>query len=247
MFGLIKGADSVELKLTVPEADHRSTVVGARAWTRSMREIRQVFFFDTPDLALEQARASSCAPAGSSARATTRSSSCGRSSRTSCPRSSGNSPNLGVEVDAMPGGYVCSASLKASLRHDRRSEDRLGQAAAAQALHQGAAGVLRGARTRGHRARRSGRARPDLRAQAQVQARGLRPARSSPSSGSTRTARGSSSSRPSARRRTRSRSRSRAGRSCASSGVDLSGEQQTKTKTALEYFSKNLPAPASPA
>jgi hypothetical protein len=30
-------------------------------------------------------------------------------------------------------------------------------------------------------------------------------------------------------------------------GVELSGEQQTKTKTALRYFSKNLPAPASPA
>ena len=31
----------------------------------------------------------------------------------------------------------------------------------------------------------------------------------------------------------------------AAQGVDLSGEQQTKTKTALEYFSQNLAAAAT--
>jgi hypothetical protein len=31
----------------------------------------------------------------------------------------------------------------------------------------------------------------------------------------------------------------------AEQGVDLSGEQQTKTKTALQYFSKNLTAAAT--
>ena len=31
----------------------------------------------------------------------------------------------------------------------------------------------------------------------------------------------------------------------AEQGVDLSGEQQTKTKTALEYFSQNLTAAAT--
>ena len=30
LLGLIKGADSVELKLTVPDGDHRSAVAGAR-------------------------------------------------------------------------------------------------------------------------------------------------------------------------------------------------------------------------
>jgi hypothetical protein len=34
-------------------------------------------------------------------------------------------------------------------------------------------------------------------------------------------------------------------RSLAEQGVDLSGEQQTKIKTALEYFSKNLTAAAT--
>ena len=53
MFGLIKGADSVELKLTVPEADHRSTV-SALGMDPLDAEIRQVFFFDTPDLALDK-------------------------------------------------------------------------------------------------------------------------------------------------------------------------------------------------
>jgi hypothetical protein len=27
-------------------------------------------------------------------------------------------------------------------------------------------------------------------------------------------------------------------------GIDLSGEQQTKTRTALEYFAQHVPAPA---
>ncbi len=30
LLGLLEGADSVELKLTVPDADHRSTVAGPR-------------------------------------------------------------------------------------------------------------------------------------------------------------------------------------------------------------------------
>ena len=53
MFTLIKGADSVELKLTVPESDQRSTVV-ALGMDPLDAEIRQVFFFDTPDLALNK-------------------------------------------------------------------------------------------------------------------------------------------------------------------------------------------------
>ena len=48
---LIKGADSVELKLTVPDADHRSAVA-ALEMDPLDAQIRQVVFFDTPDLAL---------------------------------------------------------------------------------------------------------------------------------------------------------------------------------------------------
>ena len=51
MLALMRGADSVELKLTVPEAAHRSTVSGL-GMDPLDAEIRQVYFFDTPDLAL---------------------------------------------------------------------------------------------------------------------------------------------------------------------------------------------------
>ena len=51
---LAKESDSVELKLTVPEADHASTV-HALGMDPLQAQIRQVFFFDTPELALDQA------------------------------------------------------------------------------------------------------------------------------------------------------------------------------------------------
>ena len=54
LVGLIEGADSVELKLTVPDEDRRSTVV-ALGMDPLDAYIRQVFFFDTPDLALDRA------------------------------------------------------------------------------------------------------------------------------------------------------------------------------------------------
>ena len=37
VMGLIKGSDSVELKLTVPETEHAVDRCGARAWIHSMR------------------------------------------------------------------------------------------------------------------------------------------------------------------------------------------------------------------
>ena len=71
LLALLKQADSVELKLTVSELHQRSTVV-ALALDPLEAELRQVFFFDTPDLALNR-RASSSAPGARRARATTRS------------------------------------------------------------------------------------------------------------------------------------------------------------------------------
>ena len=50
---LIKGADSVELKLTVPDGDHRSAVA-ALGMDVLDAQIRQVAFFDTPDLTLNK-------------------------------------------------------------------------------------------------------------------------------------------------------------------------------------------------
>src|SRR6201986_4738715 len=53
LLGLIEGADSVELKLTVPDAGHRSAVVSL-GMDPLEANLRQVFFFDTPDLALNR-------------------------------------------------------------------------------------------------------------------------------------------------------------------------------------------------
>jgi hypothetical protein len=54
LLSLVGQADSVELKLTVPESAQRSAV-GALGMDPIEAQIRQVFFFDTPDLALDRA------------------------------------------------------------------------------------------------------------------------------------------------------------------------------------------------
>ncbi len=54
MMSLIKEADSVELKLTVPTDTHRATVANLPIDPVEAQP-RQVFFFDTPDLALYRA------------------------------------------------------------------------------------------------------------------------------------------------------------------------------------------------
>ena len=51
---LIKDADSVELKLTVPTRAQRATIRGLPLDPVEAQP-RQVFFFDTPDLALNKA------------------------------------------------------------------------------------------------------------------------------------------------------------------------------------------------
>ena len=110
---LVAGADSVELKLTVPEADQRSATTAFEADPLNA-QIRQVFFFDTPDLALNEH--------GVVVRARRVQ---GRRDDSvvklrpvvpeKLPASLRASKNLVVEVDAMPGGYVCSATLKTTL------------------------------------------------------------------------------------------------------------------------------------
>jgi hypothetical protein len=107
---LTKGSDSVELKLTVPDSDIRSAVTTLGMDPLSAK-IRQVFFFDTPDLRLDRA--------GVVVRARRLSSEqedCVVKLRPVVPDELDPTvrklKDLVVEVDAMPGGYVCSASLK---------------------------------------------------------------------------------------------------------------------------------------
>lgn len=115
MFALIKEADSVELKLTVSESDQHSTVT-ALGMDPLDAEIRQVFFFDTPDLTLNdhglvvRARRVQRKTADSVVKLRP-------VIPHELPKKVRRSPNLVVEVDAMPGGYVCSASLKGSLEN----------------------------------------------------------------------------------------------------------------------------------
>ena len=111
MLGLIKGADSVELKVTVPETDHRSAVA-ALGIDPLDAQVRQVVFFDTPDLTLNEhglvVRGRRIQGKGDDSVVKLR-----PVVPDSLPSSLRKSPNFGVEVDAMPGGFVCSGSLKA--------------------------------------------------------------------------------------------------------------------------------------
>src|SRR6185369_12166195 len=51
---LLKGANSIELKLSIPHASHRATI-RAIGLDPVEAQPRQAFFFDTPDLALNRA------------------------------------------------------------------------------------------------------------------------------------------------------------------------------------------------
>jgi hypothetical protein len=106
----LEGADSVELKLTVPEPHQRSTVQ-ALALDPLEAQIRQVFFFDTPDLKLDTA--------GVVARARRIQGKGGDSiiklrpvTPSDLPAELRRSGAFNVEVDALPGGFVCSGTLK---------------------------------------------------------------------------------------------------------------------------------------
>jgi hypothetical protein len=107
---LIKSADTVELKLTVPDTDHRSAVA-ALGMDALDAQIRQVAFFDTPDLTLNQhgvvvrARRVQGRPADSVVKLRP-------VVPDEMPSKLRKLPTFGIEVDAMPGGFVCSASLK---------------------------------------------------------------------------------------------------------------------------------------
>jgi len=110
MLSLIGDADSVELKLTIAEARQRSTLESLGMDPLGAR-VRLVSFFDTPDLKLEShglvVRARRTAQKGDDSVVKLR-----PVVPSQLPAEVRESPMCMVEVDAMPGGYVCSASLK---------------------------------------------------------------------------------------------------------------------------------------
>jgi hypothetical protein len=104
MLGLLREADTVELKSTIPADDQRS-VISALGLDPLDAQIRQVFFFDTPDLKLDSAgvvvRARRVQRKGDDTVVKLR------------PVVPADMPeSVAVEVDAMPGGFVCSGSMK---------------------------------------------------------------------------------------------------------------------------------------
>ena len=116
MMELLRGSDTVELKLTVPAAQQRAAIrsLGLDALDA---QIRQVVFFDTPDLALDRA--------GVVVRARRIQGRAGDSVIKLRPiepdQLSGDVRGLsgfGVEVDAIPGGFVCSGRLKCEADSD---------------------------------------------------------------------------------------------------------------------------------
>jgi hypothetical protein len=115
MLRLVGDADSVELKLTVPDEDRQSAASALGVDPLDAR-IRQVYFFDTPDLLLDRAgvvvraRRTQSAPDDTVVKLR--------------PVEPGALPadlrarkEFVVEVDAMPGSYVCSGSFKGKAKN----------------------------------------------------------------------------------------------------------------------------------
>ena len=113
---LIGSSDSVELKVTLPAGEHGSTIA-TLGLDPLDAQIRQIFFFDTPDLLLSQS--------GIAVRARRVQGRSGDSVVKLRPVVPGDLPDdvrrsaaMNVEVDALPGGYVCSASMKGKVPNE---------------------------------------------------------------------------------------------------------------------------------
>jgi len=110
VLGLLKKVDTVELKVTVPVESHVATIRGLPIDPVEARP-RQVFFFDTPNLDLDKA--------GLIVRARRAMGDRGDTVIKLRPVEPDDLPaelrkldTFVVEVDVLPGGFVCSASFK---------------------------------------------------------------------------------------------------------------------------------------
>jgi hypothetical protein len=116
LFGLMKHSDSIELKITVADTAIRSTA-DALGMDPLQAEIRQVVFFDTPTLTLSKA--------GLVVRARRIQGGEGDTviklrpvNPETLPPEVRQSTSVKVEVDTMPKGFVCSASMKGKTTAD---------------------------------------------------------------------------------------------------------------------------------
>jgi hypothetical protein len=113
LLALTRNCDSVELKLTVAEEQQRSTAL-ALGMDPLEAQLRLVAFFDTPDHALDRhglvVRARRIQGKGDDSIVKLR-----PVDPNDLPAKLRRSENFRVEVDALPGGFVCSGTLKATL------------------------------------------------------------------------------------------------------------------------------------
>jgi hypothetical protein len=234
---LEEAADSVELKLTLPDQDQRSTAA-ALGFDPLEAEIRQVFFFDTPDLALDAqgivARARRGQRKGDDSVVKLR-----PVVPTELPGELRSVRDVVVEVDAMPGGFVCSASYKRAIKGSRVREAVRGELPVRKLFSKGQRAFLAGhapegpaledLRVLGPLLVLKARVRPPELGRRLVGEVWLFPDGSRVIELSTKTA-------PGVALEVAAQTRSY----LAERGVDVGGEQATKTRKALEFFAGTL-------
>ncbi len=239
MLSILTDADSVELKMSVPDADRRSAIA-ALGFDPLVADVVQIWFFDTVDLDLNAS--------GVIARVR-RTKARDDSTVKLRPVIPNDLPGklrarsgFGVEIDAMPGGFVCSGRLKEKLKPGTVRKAMLGGKPPTQAVQQAAARVLRAARPARPDSRRPGAARADHGAQAEV-----------PPAGFDRAMVAELWMYPDGSRILELSTKcepaeafivAAAGREfLLEHGIVMTGVQQTKTKTALEHFAHELRGP----
>jgi hypothetical protein len=125
ILALTRGADSVELKVTVPDANRRSAVTEL-GMDPLDAQLRQVYFFDTADLTLDKrgvvvrVRRVQGKPGDAIIKLRPL-------VLTELAPVVRTSPNFGVEVDVMPGGFVCSGTMKARVSDAKIKEMMAGR------------------------------------------------------------------------------------------------------------------------
>jgi exopolyphosphatase/guanosine-5'-triphosphate,3'-diphosphate pyrophosphatase len=116
VIALLGGVDSVELKVSIPAPGHQGAIKGLPL-DPVEAEPRQVFFFDTPNLDLNRAgvvvRARRIRGGGADTVVKLR-----PVVPSDLPDDLRRSGAFKVELDALPGGYVCSGSLKGKATGD---------------------------------------------------------------------------------------------------------------------------------
>src|SRR6476619_4520120 len=239
LLSVLSASDSVELKLTVPESQQRSTV-SALGMDPLEAQIRQVFFFDTPDLTLDKAgvvvRARRVQDKRDDSVVKQRPVVPGE-----LPSELRSSPSFRVEGDALPGGFVCSGALKRPLRATAVRSTLAGdrplrklfskEQRAFYAAHAPEGIGLDDLAVLGPIFVLNGRIEPEELGRRIVGEMWLYPDGSRVLELSTRCATNEAF---------QVAAESRA--FLAKAGVDLSGEQQTKTRKALRYFAKHASA-----